>query len=1372
MANVPIVAASAAALTASLAGLAGLAQSIAGRREAGARARPGLRAPAAAAEDFEDDNVNLAESASVWLARRGSSQVLEPPSSSYGELELLADGEFVYFRKDTEVLTTIPHCKVLQLQPLQLAKGRSDAVPTAPLEPNSVWLVLRKKQEVVFMLLGSDHQRHVLEADPQSPLGVTLGGGAVKRRGRWTITPQGLASLAWPEHLLPLQVLTVQLVDARAVGSVKAAMARKLNELANILDGEAHHRAMAETRSQQLELELRRVKDEVASQVAELRAQLDAAVRGRHVAEREVASLQGQKADEAVRAKMAQARAAQAEFDAQQAAATVKGLQQQIQGMLAGHAEELRTLQNELQIAREANDGLKRAMGEQVMALQGALELRDARILELEEENERMDTVLQVIQAQLGQGGGSAVEGLSAAVEQARAAPEAGDSRGAAAQGGVGPSTCEGSEPSTCEPSKPEEEAQPEQPPLWKALLDSTGDISLTALKESLEVSRRNNPEEPRHANPPGSSDAAPEPGTQPASVEERAALESTEPSTGPTVPEPAAATNDRADAQADGSEPAGPRAWPFTLSPDRSFSLTDGGEGGKARSGLASSGGEWGSGGGALGEEEPEFVSAAARMSGSWRAGGSGASSSGGGGSGGGSASTAVRAAAHAMQPTAAGMGGGARELLCGAAGGKAADGMTKRSDLPSGSAIQAAASASSSSSPTRHLQRQHSAAELEFGGAAVVTLDSLRRRMRALAAEYDRCAVLSQSLRESLPWRTADAAAAAANGGAGVLAAAAAAASGAGLEPVAEAAVEAPSTDSGRSRSSAGGVGSRRSAAREEVTSPTLAASSGRASWQASETPQELLEDGSGRKRPRQSFGSRLEGVMSGGGAGALAAASLSMEAAARPGRSSAAAVPQREGGTNGVAASTPPALGVGTVAPGVRATGSNVQRITQKLLAAGAGGSASAGEPNMNSIAAPRGPRLGSHALLVTDSLTSSTATLAGSPHSRSGAGGGDTDRSASASVSVSAMQQLATPFASASAPPAPGQALVPLRASSRSGSGSGAAGQEPGAEADATASPPGFTVHYTPWSASVSEEAQMPVPVGSEGSDDGREAEGATSSVRCNLSSSLGAGPTSRRGSASSSGSQQGSPGPESDSLSPLPADEPSGLRGQADAAVPPTDGPGGGPLKPAFANGPGSGGIGRFVPELKLEGTRADTGMYESIDGMCCLGSTRAFPTARNAAGALTARQVSHSRQASFGAHAAFAVAHDQLTPPVLSPAGAAAGPSTAAAAEADTFARTPLGEDAQSRGAAGAGAGGGAAAATAGTTPKGASTPPSGAALDDDAMHCDDQEPSPPPPGGMLLGTLEQLRGGGGPGTTGKRAALAALEEDDEEEGL
>ncbi|KAG2444382.1 hypothetical protein HXX76_001137 [Chlamydomonas incerta] len=1216
MAHVSIVAASAAALTASLAGLAGLA-GLAQRRDAAERSRArSSRAGGGAVDEFEDDNVNLAESASVWLARRGSSQIIEPQTSSYDELELLADGEFVYFRKDTEVLTAIPPCKVLQLQPLQLTKGRSDAVPTAPLEPNSVWLVLRKKQEVVFMLLGSDHQRHVLEADPQSANGVTLGGGAVKKRGRWTITPQGLASAAWPEHMLPLQVLTVQLVDARAVGSVKAAMARKLNELASILDGEAHHRAVAETRSQQLELELRRVKDEVASQVAELRAQLDAAVRGRHVAEREVASLQGQKADEAVRAKMAQARAAQAEFEAQQAAANVKGLQQQIQGMLAGHSEELRTLQHELQFAREANDALKRAMSEQVMALQGALELRDARILELEEENERMDTVLQVIQAQLGQGGGAvAVEGLSAAVEQVRIPAEAAGAGDAEEHDGEAAAAAPTSQPGRAE------EAQPDQPPLWKALLDSTGDISLTALKESLEVSRRSNPEESRPANSSAAPDAAPDPATQPGPVEERTAVEGTEPSTGPSVPAVSAAAGGPPDAQ--GGESAGPRAWPCTLSPDRSFSPMEGG--------------------------------------------GSGASS-------------------------------------CGDA---------------------QAAAAASNSSPSKQLQRQHSAAELEFGGAAVVTLDSLRRRMRALAAEYDRCAVLSQSLRESLPWRAAGLEVAI--GGAGVLAAAAAAASGSdGLEPGPGSAADAASSDGGRG--SMIGSGSRRSAARE-VTSPTLAASSGRASWQASD-PEEP-EDGSERKRPRQSFGSRLEGIL---GSAEESCSPATAQPAGRPGRGSATGGPHREGSANGSAA---PAAG--PAASGARTTGSNVHRITQKLLA----GSGAVSGVEAVSVTAPRGPRLGSHALVVADSLTSSTATLAGSPHSRSGTGSGDTDPSASASL------QLSTPFASASAARASGQTLVTLRPS-RSGSG---AGMERGADSDATVSPPGFTVHHTPWSASASEEVE--VPVGSAGCGDEEEHAGATSAAR-RISISLGGAAASRRDSAElrasgSSSSQGGSPGPESDSLSPLPAEDPPGQRSQANAAA------AAGPAKPV--NGLGGGG-GRFVPELKLEGTRAhaDAGVYESME-MCCLGSTRAFPTARNTAGALTARQVSHSRQASFGAHTAFTAAHDQLTPPLLSPAATVAGPGSAAV-DADASARSPLVEDTQARGAGGA----------AGSTPKGAGTPPGGAVLDDDAVHCDDQEPSPPPPGGMLLGTLEQLRGGGGPGTTGKRAALAALEEDEEEE--
>eukprot|EP00198_Chlamydomonas_reinhardtii_P000562 XP_001689897.1 predicted protein [Chlamydomonas reinhardtii] len=1048
------------------------------------------------------------------------------------------------------------------------------------------------------MLLGSDHERHVLEADPQAPNGVTLGGG---------------------NHLLPLQALTVQLVDARAVGSVKAAMARKLNELANILDGEAHHRAVAETRSQQLELELRRVKDEVASQVAELRAQLDAAVRGRHVAEREVASLQGQKADEAVRAKMAQARAAQAEFEAQQAAANVKGLQQQIQGMLAGHAEELRTLQNELQFAREANDALKRAMGEQVMALQGALELRDARILELEEENERMDTVLQVIQAQLGHGGGvGAVEGFGAAVEQAQVACEAAGAgtRSTAEHEGEG-TYASAAGGSTSEPAK-SEEAQTGQPPLWKALLDSTGGISLTALKESLEVSRRSNLQEPRHADAHGASEAAPEAEAQPVIVEERTEVDSTEPSAGPSVPEAPADLGHPTDA--DGSESAGPRAWPFTLSPDRSFSLTEGG--------------------------------------------GSGPSS--------------------------------CRDT-------------------------QAASAASNSSSPGKQLQRQHSAAELEFGGAAVVTLDSLRRRMRALAAEYDRCAVLTQSLRESLPWRSTGADAV--DGSAGVLAAAAAAASGAGLEPVPEAASEAP--DSERCRANINGTGSQRSAALEDVTSPTLAASSGRTSWQASD--REEQEDGPGRKRSRKSFGCRLEGVLG----SAEAAGSTAAEAANQGGRSNVTAGPHREGVAG-------PAQGPS--ASGPRATGSNVQRITQKLLAGAGTAAAEAG-----TIAASRGPRLDSHA--VADSVTSSTATLAGSPHSSSAAVSGATDPCVSASVS----EQLSTPFASASVARASGQPVVPLHSS---GSDSGA-GLEPAAEGDTTVSPPGFTVHYTPWSASVSEEAQVPMPAGSD--DSAEEQEGATSTAR-RISNSLGAAAASRSGTAElpASSSSDSPSGLESDSLSPLPAEDPSGLRAQANGAALI------GAAKPAANGRGGTGvGVGRFVPELKLEGTRghADAGVYESME-MCCLGSTRAFPTARNAAGALTARQVSHSRQASFGAYAAFTAAHDQLTPPLLSPAGATVGPGTAAV-DAEASARSPLVEDAQARGAS----------AVAASTPKGVSTPPSGgAALDDDAVHCDDQEPSPPPPGGMLLGTLEQLRGGGGPGTTGKRAALAALEEDDEEE--
>lgn len=90
----------------------------------------------------------------------------------------------------------------------------------------------------------------------------------------------------------------------------------------------------------------------------------------------------------------------------------------------------------------------------------------------------------QVIQAQLGHGGGvGAVEGFGAAVEQAQVACEAAGAgtRSTAEHEGEG-TYASAAGGSTSEPAK-SEEAQTGQPPLWKALLDSTGGISLTALK-------------------------------------------------------------------------------------------------------------------------------------------------------------------------------------------------------------------------------------------------------------------------------------------------------------------------------------------------------------------------------------------------------------------------------------------------------------------------------------------------------------------------------------------------------------------------------------------------------------------------------------------------------------------------------------------------------------------------------------------------------------------------------------------------------------------------------------------------------------------------------------------------------------------------
>ncbi|KAG2489381.1 hypothetical protein HYH03_012211 [Edaphochlamys debaryana] len=669
-----------------------------------------------------DEVADQAEArAEEWLASRkrtltDSPVPLPSPCATYSEVELLSDSQLVYMREGANVLTTtVPLQRRLATLPLQLPKGRPDAVPTAALEPNSVWVVRRRKQVVAFELFGQQG-RHFLEADPSATIGVSLGGGRCGKACRWLITPQGLASERWPEHLLPLQVFSVALVDVNSVASVKSALGRRLAELHEVLECEAEARCHAEARCGQLESDLRKVKDSAAAQASELRAQVDNAVRARHAAERDAAVAQGIKQDEAVRAKIAQARASQAELEAQTAATQVRQLQQQIQGMIAGHAEELRTLQNELQLARESNEGLKRAMHEQVMALQGALELRDSRIVQLEEENDRMDTVLQVIQAQISPSasGGFAAMGADGsargdAVEGDASASGNGDAEAAAM--GAGDVT-----------------------PLWRSVLDLTGDLSLTALKESLALTSRRStvegqgevlaeaeePAEPHQQQPAGVEGEAAEPLSVPDPTE---APEPADPTTveRPPLEEPEPTSSPRAAAtalpgpRASGADPAGPRA--FALSPSVSASL------GSAGSFTAAAGaGEWGSGGGAGSSgEEAEFIPMAARLSsaGSW------ASGRGGGSSGGGGQSPAQVKASAPGVPGVAQDGG-----VCGA------------TSCSAFSCPQAAGAAFS--------------AEPDNGVEAVLTLDSLRRRMRELELELSRCQLLSQSLQAGLPWRS----------------------------------------------------------------------------------------------------------------------------------------------------------------------------------------------------------------------------------------------------------------------------------------------------------------------------------------------------------------------------------------------------------------------------------------------------------------------------------------------------------------------------------------------------------------------------------------------------------------------------------------
>ncbi|GIM00307.1 hypothetical protein Vretimale_5455 [Volvox reticuliferus] len=691
-------------------------------------------------------DADLERSATQWLARNGFEHTSGTPSpsftehvsslkSSYAELELLAEGDFVYIRSGGSVLTAlVPTVRQLTLQPLQLAKGKPDAVPTAPLEAISVWLVRRCKQEVVFELLGPHDRRHILEADLNTPHGVALADGSRGKRGRWLITSQGLASVKWPSHVLSLQLVNVQLLDARAVKSVRDVLGYKL----------------AEARSKLRQEETARTQAEV-ERVAEVRAQLDAAVLARHAAEREVAALQSQKAEEAARAKAALARVSKVEFEAQQAEGTVRRQHQQIQGMLAVQAEELRTLQQELQIAREANEGLKRAMHEKMMSLQGALELRDARILELEEENDRMDTVLQVIQAQLGagnmafspeqrsSGGGDLFSEqlgvVAAVVNRVRA--------GSVGSAGSAGSRAEHYREPAEEPSlssivgtltQPQQSAAAQSPdgqPLWRSLLDLTGDLSVTALKESLAISRRNTVEDAptlsvasgHHWQSPfvtGEADSAAPPGSS----------------------------------GVGGTLSGAPASAPTSGTARRSSGL------GGATDEMRAASGNWGSDGGsgdAGVAAEYTFVSAAVRMSGHL------------GLASGGSTASPLRQQ-QPQVPGAAGAGGvGFHGVVQTHPSGTGADAAARRgshggrqdgggpgstrnrsngSARVSGavSARSGAAIAASSCSP----------AQLEYGLEATLTLDSLRRRMRQLEAERERLELLRVSLEESLPWRT----------------------------------------------------------------------------------------------------------------------------------------------------------------------------------------------------------------------------------------------------------------------------------------------------------------------------------------------------------------------------------------------------------------------------------------------------------------------------------------------------------------------------------------------------------------------------------------------------------------------------------------
>ncbi|EFJ42572.1 hypothetical protein VOLCADRAFT_119385 [Volvox carteri f. nagariensis] len=1302
----------------------------------------GASEPREAPADVSGD-ADLERSATQWLARTGveRSVSLSPRiaehnatrTSSYAELELLSEGDFVYLRSGASVLTAlVPTVRQLTLQPLQLLKGKPDAVPTAPLEAISVWLVRRRKQEVVFELLGPRNRRHILEADLRAPHGVALSSGTPGKSGLWHITAQGLASVRWPSHVLPLRVVTVQLFDSRTMKSIKDGLGHKLVDIGAKLRQEELERLQAEKERARMETELKRVRNDAASQ-------LDAAVSARQSAEREVAALKSQRADDGVRTKMALARASLAESAAEQAEATVRRQQQQIQGMLAGHAEELRTLQHELQIARDANGSLNRAMREQV--IQAQLGVRGLAFPRPEQCGSSAGGA--PTPQHLG-GGGAAAPAPAPPPPPPALQQVGGDTAGAAAD--VAGSRGSNEEVSLSsivgtvktQPQQPQPPGPPvaEEPPLWRSLLDLTGDLSVTALKESLAMSRRNTKDDgpsPALATLAWSAVQRRQSRPQPQLTDEELLQ-------GALLPTPGNGVSCVAGTlQTCGVVPSVPTR--------RNSSV--GSTAGETKPAAA---GHWGSGGGCDGvgsrdmgaADEDGFISAAVRMSPQLKL------AVGGGGSG---SSTATPLRGQQPQvPGAAAGGVGFPSAAQTDAAGAGPDAVAPRGtpgDLKDdGATVAGSAAAEAAHTPpqgtapangsagagTAGAAPGHSPALLEYGMEATLTLDSLRRRMRQLDAERERLELLRVSLVESLPWRA-----------------------GSGATPGGE-----------RGGSDGGAIGLGIGGANRMLFfSERPSGGGGGAAALIGREGQKI--DGQ-----RQAFGQLESGNQ-------RTQADLQGQPAGHS--------PQRRSG--GQLGSRSGAAVLLEQVEGVQACLKQQHQSTlERLRESPWRGQKEAQMHQAHNPAAPHVQCAGSGPdCFSREACAAGNVVVVGQQQQRAKFDGSTVGRSLvqPARLSSAGLGAAAYAISSPSRPPAipilptalsPASRNYCLPEQLRHGSGIGA-----------EAPPQALSTHAADTglleggaqagSGSCSSLEGAAAANGPDGED-------SLSSSCCSSDGHSRISMTSRRVDTSDVGCMRATVSAE-ELFTTMEHDQAKsginaasvGLHGQS-ALDAPVSGPWNGPN----ANGGDTRGAvvltemsslavsasAPNVPELQAEGYNPPNrdmlyGLYDSIDGLCNLGSTRAMPTARGAAGLMTARRVGVSQLPSAAGDVPL-----QQAPPVASP------PQEAVACSPRRLIGTQ-GQQGATATAAAARTPPEAAARVA--TPKScASTTGAGdmSADDDGLVLCDEQVPSPPP--AMLLGPLDQLRSAGAVTTGGVDGGisrmggrlLSALEEEDDDE--